>query len=185
MQESQSAGTGPQCAYIVDEKGQPSAYMPDSSFAFNHGLKYIALPKSIKVIGRMCFYDSNGLEYIKMYDNVGTIESEAFANAVSLLDFTLPANLDMTEGCLKTYAGANSDIVCRCVSEIVSENFSDKELKYYRRFQKEQPWTLEEQNIASSLRAKIQKFASLDVYLTKQEFQQFGETLQNCILQKQ
>lgn len=92
---------------------------------------------------------------------------------------------DMTEGCLKTYAGANSDIVCRCVSEIVSENFSDKELKYYRRFQKEQPWTLEEQNIASSLRAKIQKFASLDVYLTKQEFQQFGETLQNCILQKQ
>ena len=81
-------------AYIVDEKGQPSAYMPDSSFAFNHGLKYIALPKSIKVIGRMCFYDSNGLEYIKMYDNVGTIESEAFANAVSLLDFTLPANLE-------------------------------------------------------------------------------------------
>jgi hypothetical protein len=81
-------------AYIVDEKGLPSAYMPDTAFAFNHGLKYIALPKSIKVIGRRCFYDSNGLEYIKMYDNVGTIESEAFANAVSLLDFTLPANLE-------------------------------------------------------------------------------------------
>ena len=81
-------------AYIVDENGMTSTYMPDSSFAFNHGLKYVALPRSIKVIGRRCFYDCNGLEDVKMYDDVHTIESEAFANAVSLHDFTLPANLE-------------------------------------------------------------------------------------------
>lgn len=84
-------------AYIVDEKGQPSAYMPDSSFAFNHGLKYIALPKSIKVIGRLCFYDSNGLEDIKVYDDVHTMEYKAFSGASSLHDFALPASLERIE----------------------------------------------------------------------------------------
>lgn len=81
-------------AYIVDAKGQNSAYMPDSSFAFNRWLKYIVLPKSIKVIGQECFYDCNGLEFVKMYDGVHTIGLRAFANSGSLHDFALPASLE-------------------------------------------------------------------------------------------
>lgn len=81
-------------ADIVDENNNISTYMPDSAFAFNSKLKYIALPKSVRVIGKKCFYDCNGLEDIKMSDEVHTISSEAFASASSLHDFKLPSNLD-------------------------------------------------------------------------------------------
>ncbi len=81
-------------ADIVDEHNNISTYMPDSAFAFNFKLKYIALPKSVRVIGKKCFYDCNGLEDIKMSDEVHTISSEAFASASSLHDFKLPSNLD-------------------------------------------------------------------------------------------
>ena len=80
-------------AYIVDEQGNVSTYMPDSAFADISFLNYIALPKNITVIGNRCFY-KNRIRFIKMYDKVHTIKKEAFSHSLSLFDVELPASLE-------------------------------------------------------------------------------------------
>lgn len=79
-------------AYIVDQQGKPSTYMPDESFAWVPWLKYIALPKNITEIGKRCFYDTR-IEEVKMYDNVHTIGENAFGISTELHDLKLPVNL--------------------------------------------------------------------------------------------
>ena len=79
-------------AYIVDEQGNVSTYMPDSAFADIFFLNYIALPKNITVIGNRCFY-KNRIRFIKMYDKVHVIKKEAFSFSLSLFDVELPASL--------------------------------------------------------------------------------------------
>lgn len=97
-------------AYIVDSQGKTSTYMPDSAFANISYLKYIALPKNITVIGKMCFC-GNYLDEIKIYDNVHTIKSKAFAGSHCLHDIKLPANLERIEDLAFAYCFRLRDMI--------------------------------------------------------------------------
>ena len=100
-------------AYIVDNQGKTSTYMPDSAFANISYLKYIALPKNITVIGKNCF-SGNFLDGIKIYDNVHTIKSEAFAGSFCLYDIKMPSNLERI--------GYQAFAACRKLRDVILPN---------------------------------------------------------------
>ena len=100
-------------AYIVDNQGKTSTYMPDSAFANISYLKYIALPKNITVIGKNCF-SNNFLDGIKIYDNVHTIKSEAFASSICLYDIKMPSNLERI--------GYQAFAACRKLRDVILPN---------------------------------------------------------------
>ena len=100
-------------AYIVDEQGKVSTYMPDSAFSGSFFLNYIALPKNITVIGNRCFLKNN-IRFVKMYDKVHTIKNEAFGSSLSLSDIELPA-------CLESI-GEDAFFLCRNLRKMILPN---------------------------------------------------------------
>lgn len=77
--------------------------LPDSAFSFT-SMAYIRLPKTLKEISRMGFYDSN-IAYIDMPEGLRRINAKAFSNCDGLRHVVIPDSV--------TYLGAGAFRQCR------------------------------------------------------------------------